>query len=127
MEKWVVLGASAGAVLFMVGVAAILGFRKREKLTEDRLRALAAAEGYEAGDILIDAKGREGLARLPGGKVLVARVMADGVSARVADAATARLRGARLIVTFADIGFPPLHLRLSNAPPAWVREMAQEH
>jgi|CXWL01.1.fsa_nt_gi hypothetical protein len=120
-----VLAASALLVAFMVLVAALLGFRQTERLDEAAMRALAAAEGLSAEAVLVSARGEAGVVRLPQGKVLVARVMADGVSARVADAARVRVGKGRVSVAFADIGYPPLSFRLKQDAPAWLSDLAR--
>lgn len=121
-----VLAASLLAVLFMAGFAALLGFRDTARLSEDELQRLAAAEGarYEGG--VIAANGRSALARLEGGKLMIARVMGADISIRIAPAQTARvrLRNGRLGVAFADIGFPPLHMKVQQ-PPSWLAELGE--
>ncbi len=120
------LAASLLAVLFMAGVAALLGFRETAQLSEDALRRLAAAEGarYEAG--VIAANGKSAFARLDGGKLMIARVMGADISVRIAPAAAARirLRNGKLGVAFADIGFPPLHMKVQQ-PPTWLAELGE--
>lgn len=130
MQVWAakapVLAASLLAVLFMAGFAALLGFRDTARLSEDELQRLAAAEGarYEGG--VIAANGRSALARLEGGKLMIARVMGADISIRIAPAQTARvrLRNGRLGVAFADIGFPPLHMKVQQ-PPSWLAELGE--
>jgi hypothetical protein len=113
------------AVTLMVGVAAALGFRKTARLDEAALARLAAAEGASVEHAVIAPNGRDALAQLSGGKVLVARVMGNDVSARVAPAGALRLKLAagQLSATFADLGFPALNMRLQDAP-AWLHELA---
>ena len=113
------------AVTLMVGVAAAFGFRKKALLDEAALARLAAAEGASVEHAIIAPNGRDALAQLSGGKVLVARVMGNDVSARVAPAGALRLKLApgRLSATFADLGFPPLNMRLQDAP-AWLDKLA---
>lgn len=120
----IVLLASAAVVLLMIGIAALLGFRQSAKLDDAELTRLAGAEGAHLDGTAVDAKGRNAIARLAGGKIMIARVMADGVSTRVLDPAHARVRLAqgKLRVTFADLGYPSLHMRLEN-PPAWLAEL----
>lgn len=122
--NFIVLLASAAVVLVMIALAGLLGFRQSARLDESELQRLAAAEGAHVEAALVDAKGRNAIARLDGGKLLIARVMADGVSARVLAPAQARVRLARgqLSVAFADLGYPSLHMRLEN-PPAWLAEL----
>jgi hypothetical protein len=122
-----VLAGSGAVVLLMIGVAGVLGFRQSAKLDDAELARLAAAEGVRVDAALIDAKGRNALAKLSSGKLLIARVMADGVSARVAapQQLRLRLRGGRLNATFGDIGFPALNMRLATTP-AWLAELAGE-
>jgi hypothetical protein len=124
-EDLYVLGGSAAVVLVMIGAAAVLGFRQLATLDEAEMVRLAAAEGAEVDAVAIDAKGRNAIARLAGGKLLVARVMADGVSARVAapQQLRVRLRRDRISARFGDVGFPPLTMQLA-APPAWLAELA---
>lgn len=122
-----VLAGSAAVVLLMIGVAGALGFRQSAKLDDAELARLAAAEGTRVDAALIDPKGRNALARLSSGKLLVARVMADGVSARVAapQQLRLRLRSGKLNATFGDIGFPALNLRVT-ATPAWLADLVGE-
>jgi hypothetical protein len=119
------LVGSIVAVTLMVGVAAVLGFRKTARLDETALERLAAGEGAAVEAAVIAPNGRDALARLSDGRLMVARVMGADVSARVAPAGAVRLRLApgRLSATFADLGFPPLHMRLQDAP-AWLAELA---
>ncbi|WP_325060735.1 hypothetical protein [Vitreimonas sp.] len=131
MANWVaeapVLAGSAAVVLFMVGVAALLGFRHTAKLDDAELARLAAAEGANVEHAVIDARGRNAFVRLSGGKLMIARVMGNDVSARVSPAAAVQisLRNGKLSVRFADLGYPPLHMRL-QAPPTWIAELAGE-
>lgn len=126
-DPWVVNGVSALVVALMVGVAALLGFRQRSKLDRAALAALAAGEGKTVETALMAADGLAGFARLSDGALLIARVMADGVSARVVRASDARVQVTprNVTIAFADLGFPPLHLPLKDAPPAWVSALAQ--
>jgi len=118
----IVLAGSAAVVLLMIGVAAALGFYQTARLDEAELARLAAAEGAKIDAVVVDAKGKSALARLAGGKLLVARVMADGVSARVAasDALKLRVSGGRLRIGFVDLGFAPLSLSLKHGIPDWL-------
>jgi hypothetical protein len=120
----IVLAGSAAVVVFMVLVAALLGFRATAKLDEAELRRIAASEGAQLDLAAIDAKGRNAIARLANGKLLIARVMADGVSTRVLGQGQARVRfgGGKLSVTFGDLGYPSLNMRFEN-PPAWLAEL----
>jgi hypothetical protein len=122
---WIVLAASAAVVLFMIGVAALLGFRQTARLDDAELARLAAGEGARIEAAIIDTLGRGAVARLADGGVLIARVMADGVSVRVAPAGTLSFNLERngLRVTFADLGFAPLTLRFASEAPDWVRRL----
>jgi len=115
---------SAGFVLVMVGLAALLGFRASARLDQETLARLAAAEGVRLQAGVIDDSGRAALAKLDDGRLLVAKVMADGLSARIVAKEQARLRWGKrkLILTFADLGYPSLNMRLQNPPP-WLREL----
>jgi hypothetical protein len=125
-----VLAGSAAVIAFMVGVAALLGFRRSVRLAsmEDLARHLGEYEPdarLEAA--LLDSRGRAALARLADGRVLVARAMGDRVSLRAfaASAMRLRLRAGRLTATFGDLGFPQLDMALKDeAPPAWLVELA---
>jgi hypothetical protein len=121
VNEWVVTAASAGVVVFMVAVAFVLGFRAKTRLDEAALRQLAANEGDRSDEAVIAANGKAALARLASGKLMVVRVMGADVSARLVAASAARLRLKRdkLSVIFADTGYPPLHMRLSETPP-WI-------
>jgi hypothetical protein len=123
-ETLISTALSAGFVVFMIGFAALLGFRQAGRLDDSELTRLAAAEGARIEAAAIDAKGRAAVARLDGGKLLIAKVMADGVSARVVPRAQARVRAgrSRVRVTFGDLGYPSLDMRIDN-PPAWLTEL----
>jgi hypothetical protein len=119
------LAGSVIAVTLMVAVAAILGFRRSARIDNAALARLAAAEGASVEAAVISGNGRDALARLSGGKLLIARVMGNDISARVAPAGAVKLRIARgkLSATFADLGFPPLNMRLQDTP-AWLDDLA---
>ncbi|MBX3511407.1 MAG: hypothetical protein KF700_09410 [Hyphomonadaceae bacterium] len=125
MSPLVELAGSAAAIALMVGAAAVLGFRASAKLDEAELARLADAEHAAIRAAAIDAKGRSALALLDNGKLLAAKVMADGVSARVAQPEQVRLRAraGKLHVTFGDVGYPSLHMKLAEPPP-WLAELA---
>jgi hypothetical protein len=129
LAEWAAEGpalvGSVIAVTLMVGIAAALGFRRTAKLDEAALARLAAAEGASLEGAVIASNGKDALARLSGGKLMVARVMGNDVSARVAPAGAVRLRvaGGRLSATFADLGFPALNMTLQDSP-AWLEELA---
>jgi hypothetical protein len=124
MNQWLVLAASAGGVAFMVLVAALLGFRQRVLIDEATLRQLAANEFAQVEASVIDARKRAGVARLSGGKWLVARVMADGVGARVVAPAAVTVRATRegLRIALDDLGYPALQLKLGAEAPVWLTE-----
>lgn len=130
LAQWVgeapVLAGSAAVVAAMVGMAWLLGFRAKLMLSEADLARLADAEGAALAHALIAPDGRSGFARLSNGKVMIARVMGDDVSARAAPLAAMRLEltPGRLSAAFADLGFPPLHMQLEQAPP-WLTELAE--
>lgn len=117
------LGGSAAVVLLMIGIAAVLGFRMSARIDDAELARLADAEGVLVTGAVIAQNGRAALARLSDGRVMVARVMGADVSARFAAAKNVRLdlKARRLNATFADVGFPPLHMRIDDSP-AWLSE-----
>ncbi len=119
------LAGSVIAVTLMVAVAAILGFRRSARIDNAALARLAAAEGASVEAAVISGNGRDALARLSGGKLLIARVMGNDISARVAPAGAVKLRIARgkLSATFADLGFPPLNMRRQDTPD-WLDHLA---
>jgi hypothetical protein len=53
-------------------------------------------------------------------------VMADGVSARILSQGQARVRldAHRLRITFGELGYPSLNMRLDH-PPAWLVELGE--
>lgn len=128
MSDLVVLAASAAVVALMVVVALVLGFAQRARLDEDELARLAGEEHARIEAAVIDASGASALAKLADGRLLAAKVMADGISARVsqANALRVRLKRDKLSVALADIGFPSLSLRLAGEAPAWVKSLAKE-
>lgn len=124
IAKLPILAGSAAVIVLMVGVAAALGFRPKAVLDAQTLAALAQAEGASLEQTLIAPDARSAVARLSGEKILVARVMGGDVSARIAPASAVRVAsgGGGLSVTFADLGYPPLHMRVQ--PPAWLADLA---
>lgn len=121
-----ILAGSAAVVLVMVGLAWALGFRAKAKLDEPALRRLAEAEGAALEHGVIASDGRAAFALLRGGKIMVARVMGDDVSVRIAGAGGVRLAltPGRLSAAFADLGFPPLHMAIEETPP-WLAKLAK--
>ncbi len=122
-----VLAGSAAVVLLMIAIAWGLGFRAETKLDDATLARLADTEGAAIEHSLIAPDGRAALARLGNGAVLIVRVMGDDVSARSAPAHMMRVRyrQGRLSAAFADSGFPPLEMKLDDAP-AWLADMAAQ-
>jgi hypothetical protein len=123
LNDLVVLAGSAAVVLLMIGIAAALGFRQSVKLDEAAIASLAEGALVEA--VVIAPNGRAALARLAGDKLMIARAMGADTSARIslASAARVRLKGEKLSVEFADVGYPPLHMRAPGAPP-WLAALA---
>lgn len=120
-----VLLGSAAVVALMVGIAYVLGFRSTARLDVLELERLAAGEGDLLAAALVAPDGRSAFARLASGKVMVARVMGDDISARIAATSGVRaaLREGVLSVEFADAGYPPLRMPAPE-PPAWLAELA---
>jgi len=120
-----VLIASFAAVLVMVAFAAALGFRKQAQLNDAELARLAATESASVDGAVVAPNGRAAFASLSGGKLMVVRVMGNDVSARVAPASAVKVRLAsgKLSATFADPGYPPLHMRVADPPP-WLAALA---
>ena len=86
------LAGSAAVVLLMIGVAAFLGFRMSARIDDDALVRLAGEEGARVEASVIAKNGRNALARLADGRVMVVRVMGADVSARFTRAARAAHR-----------------------------------
>lgn len=122
-DLFVTIG-SAAVIILMLSVAWVLGFRQSARLDYAEVARLARAEGASVEAAAIDARGRAAVAKLNGDKLLIAKVMADGVSARVLPQGQAQVRLAqhRLSITFGDLGYPSLNMRLEN-PPAWLAEL----
>ncbi len=123
VAELVELGGSAAVVLLMIGIAAALGFRMSARIDDAELVSLADAEGALVNGVVISRNGRTALARLSDGRVMVARVMGADVSARFAAAKNVKLdvKARRLNATFADVGFPPLKMKIDDSP-AWLNE-----
>ena len=122
-DLFVTIG-SAAVIILMLSVAWVLGFRQLARLDDAEVARLARAEGANVEAAAIDARGRVAVARLNGGKLLIAKVMADGVSTRVLPLGQAEVSLAqhKLSITFGDLGYPSLNMRLEN-PPAWLAEL----
>lgn len=127
ISKLPILAGSAAVIILMVGVAAALGFRPKAALNEATLAQLAEKEGASIEASVIAPDSKSALARLSGGKIMVARAMGGDISARIAPASavTAALSGEKLSVRFADVGYPPLHMRVQT-PPAWLADLVGE-
>lgn len=131
MEKYLLdpvvleLLGSAAVILLMVGVAAALGFRIAARLDDDEMKRLAAAEGAWVQECVVAPNKRRGLARLTDGRLMVVRVMGLDTSVRIVASSDVRLRlcPGWLELAFADVGYPPLHMRLKDQP-AWLAELA---
>jgi hypothetical protein len=127
MKDLIVLGASAAVVLLMVLVAMILGFRARARVDASELERLVALSepGARIADAAIADDGHAALARLADGKLVVAKSMGDRVTLRLhAPASVAfKLKAGSVSATFADLGFPVLHMKL-NDPPRWLADLA---
>lgn len=127
MTDALVTAGSALVVALLVLAIYVAGFRAVARIDAAGLEKFAAAEGASVEAAAIDPGGRAALAKLTGGKLMVARAMGDNVGVRVTPAAGAsvRLRKERVRITFGDIGFPALSLRIEGEPPAWLRELAK--
>jgi len=125
LAEGIELAGSATVILVMLGVAAVLGFRKAAQIDEAALTRLAEAEGARIEHAVVAQNGRSALARLSDGRIMVARVMGADVSARCAAAKSVRLglKHGRLDARFADTGFPPLKMRVDGAPQ-WLNALA---
>lgn len=125
IEEAPALVGSIIAVLFMVGVAMLLGFRQTRRIDDAELQRLAAAESASVERSSIKPDGKSAVARLSGDKLMIARVMGADVSARVSPLALARFRfrDGKFSVAFADSGFPPLELAVDETPP-WLAQLA---
>lgn len=128
MTDLVVLAGSAAVVALMVGVAALLGFRQAARVDEAELQKLLAGADPDArlAETLIAPDNRSAIARLADGKVLVAKVMGDRVTLRIApqNALTVGVGAQSVRVRFADLGFPGLHIKLNADPPRWLADLA---
>lgn len=117
---------SAAAVAALVVIAWLLGFRVRARLASEE-DARAAIEAYEPGavvaGVVLDTKGLAALARLSDGRLALARSMGDRIAVRTAPSRNVRVRmmKAGLIATLPDIGYPPLRVRIDDAPPDWLK------
>ena len=122
-DLFVTIG-SAAVIILMLSVAWVLGFRQSARLDDAEMARLARAEGASVEAAAIDEKGRAAVAKLNGGKLLIVKVMADGVSTRVLPQGQAHVRvdQHKLSITFGDLGYPSLNMRLEN-PPAWLAEL----
>jgi hypothetical protein len=125
----VVLGASALVVALIVGLAALLGFRKGVLLDSAeavRARVLEFEPDAIVRDAVIDSGAKAAAALLADGRIALVRAVADGVGVRIAPAAalSAVLAGGVLRVRIGDLGFPDVCLRLA-APPDWLARLVR--
>lgn len=127
----VVVLASAGAVLALIAIAWLIGFRQGVRIADEAAVA-RAVEAYEPGAVvqhaLIDRKARAALARLADGRFAIVKAMGDRFAVRLNPAQTLRIKRTRagLRAQFADLGFPALDLRFGGAPPIWLQENLAE-
>ena len=131
MADVIVLGGSLVVIAIMVAAAALLGFRQTSRiLDEASLRTLVADADPDARveQALLDAEGRAALALLSDGRMIAARAVGDGFALRSFASSGLKLRQERrrLIATFGELGFPPLHIALKDdAPPPWLADLAR--
>ena len=113
------------AVSVMVGFALLLGLNKQTKIDAAALARLAAEEGASVEAAVIATNGRGALAKLSGGKILVARVMGADIGTRLStpNAVPLTLRQSKLSVRLADTVYLPLHMKLETEP-AWFAALA---
>lgn len=127
MDDLVILAGSAAVVTLMVLAAMGLGFRTKKRVDASELeRLLALSEpGARIADTAFADDGTAALARLTDGKLLVAKSMADRVTLRLHGQSAVKLRVSpgSVSATFADLGFPALHMKL-NDPPRWLADLA---
>jgi hypothetical protein len=127
MKDLIVLGASTAVVLLMVLVAMTLGFRARARVDASELERLVALSepGARIADAAIADDGGAALARLTDGKLVVAKSMGDRVTLRLhaPSSVALKLKPGSVSATFADLGFPVLHMKLTN-PPRWLADLA---
>jgi hypothetical protein len=127
MSDLVVLAGSAAVVAFMVAVAAMLGFRARAIVDAGAFERLLALSEPDAR--ILDAAyaddGAAALARLTDGKLAIAKRMGDRVTLRIhaPDAVKLAVFQGEVRATFADLGFPVVHMKL-NDPPRWLADLA---
>lgn len=121
------LGGSAVVIVIMVAAAALLGFRAKARLDAQGLAArLADAEpGAQLDASVIAEDGAAAVGRLTDGRLVVAKAMGDRVSLRFYPPSAVRLSftEGKLTAEFADVGFPPLQMALSEAPP-WLVQLS---
>ena len=126
-EDLIFLGGSAVVIIIMVSAAALMGFHHKARLyAADLAQRLAEAEpGARLEASVIADDGAAAIGRLADGRLLVAKVIGDRVSLRFYPAHAVRLAftEGKLTAEFADLGFPPLHMALNEAPP-WLVQLA---
>ena len=126
-EDLIMLGGSAVVIVIMVAAAVLLGFRHNARMdAADLARRLSEAEpGARLEASVIADDGAAAIGRLADGRLLVAKAMGDRVSLRFYPASAVRLSftEGKLTAEFADLGFPPLHMALNEAPP-WLVQLA---
>jgi hypothetical protein len=134
MTDVIILAASAGGVGALVGIAWLLGFRRRARLRDESVVAAvmrAHEPGAEPFDIGMDKNGLAAGARLRDGRFAIARPVADGVAVRFFGADAVRsvaLRrpsgGPTARIVFADLGFPPVTLAFATSDfPSWTEAL----
>lgn len=119
------LGALAG-VGVLVGIAWLLGFRKRAKIEgpDHVARLLAEAEpGAGISDIAMDKDGYAAVAKLTDGRLFIVRSMADKLAIRLISPASLKLKrnGATVRLDSGEAAHPPLTLHLEGPAMAqWL-------
>lgn len=135
VTKFLVIQAiSLGGIAILVGLAWIIGFRKRARVLDEwHVQKLAEQERVgETGAVAVDALGRVALAELGTDKVFVVKALGDKLTTRVfSRAAVAGVRmyrpkgrgiGAR--VRFSDAGFDDFAIEFdSREAPAWIERL----
>jgi len=121
-----VLAGSVAVVAFMVGLAQLLGFRAPAQfagLEAARAAILSHDPDVIILDLVMSMDMRAALARLSDGRWAIARTVGDGAGVRVfaPERVCLTRRQGELILIFADLGFPDVHVSL-DVWPDWIAQ-----
>jgi hypothetical protein len=119
--NWAMLAGSLVAILLLAWVAKALGLGGDVRLTRDDALRIAADEGFDPADVIIDRAGIAAIARDAGGQhMLIRRHGVNYVTRMLRHPLDARLDQKFLTIGAGEPMFGRITLDLGDAAPVWA-------